>query len=122
MQMVTTHPHKLRYPIIICLLHLETRSDSHGPLLQALQLESSTSIGILKYSQVILVGNKYSQMRIFRFWILAANASIDFPERRILEHLSEAIWPIYARSGPYVELCTSNISSPGCIISYTVEY
>ena len=46
-----------------------------------------------------------------RFWILAANASIDSPERRIFEYLSEAIRPIYARYGPYVELCTSNLSS-----------
>src|ERR1700733_7661748 len=57
-----------------------------------------------------------------RFWILVANASIDFPERRILEYSSEAIWPIYARSGPYVELRALNIFSPRCILSYTVEY
>ena len=74
----------------------------------------------------ILVSNTRGK-RIFaptniRFWILAANASIDFPERRIFEYSSEAIRPIYARYGPYVELRTSNLSSLVCILSYTVEY
>ena len=48
--------------------------------------------------------------------------SIDFSPRRILEYLSEAIRPIYAQSGPYVELRTSNLSSLGCILSYIIEY
>jgi hypothetical protein len=56
------------------------------------------------------------------FKILAANASIDFSPRRILEYSSEAIRPIYARSGPYAELRTSNLSSLGCILSYIIEY
>ena len=52
-----------------------------------------------------------------RFGDTRTSASIDFSPRPILEYSSEAIRPIYARSGPYVELCTSNILSPKCILS-----
>ena len=53
------------------------------------------------------------------FWILVANASIDFPERQIFEYFLGAIRLIYTWFGSYIELCTSNLSSLGCILSYT---
>src|ERR1700742_2494084 len=64
---------------------------------------------------------RYSRVHIC-FGILVANASIDLTPRRILEYLSEAIRLKYVRYGPYIGLQTSNISSIGFILSYTVEY
>ena len=57
-------------------------------------------------------------------WLTSSrlNASIDFSPQPILKYLSEAIRPIYARPGPYIELCTPNLSSLRCILSYIIEY
>ena len=77
---------------------------------------------LLEYQVYLLLASNNRGKQIFtpaniHFKILAANVSIDFSPHRILEYSSEAIRPIYAQSGSYVELRTSNLSSLGCVLS-----
>src|ERR1700748_2139474 len=84
--------------------------------------ECFTSIEYTRYLRVDTRGKRIFAGANIRFGILVANASIDLAPRQILEYSSEAIRLKYVRYGPYIGLRTSNISSIGCILSYTVEY